>query len=160
VAKALSAILLVTTTVAAQADPSQYLCIAEQSAGFHYDKQTKAWGPQVFVTHQKYILRRLNDDDRKRLPAFFEKHPNMEWGFFQFGRTDPIALSTSESDLCCGPWDKASGDVRFDKDSLRFERAIYGAYIMQGAWIMHDEGKMAIENPDDLFIEIGKCSPF
>jgi hypothetical protein len=40
---ALSAILLVATTVAAQADPSQYLCVAEQSAGFHYDRQTKAW---------------------------------------------------------------------------------------------------------------------
>jgi hypothetical protein len=164
--KALSAILLVTTTIAAQADPSQYLCIAEQAAGLSYDKQTKAWGPQAFVTHKKYILRRLNDDDRKNKAALLKKYPNADWGFFDFEQAFPTALCNSEDSFHC-VW----GHMDFDKGSLRFERAYYSAYTAQGfletlrekepneykslADKYHDP-----ENPDDLAIEIGKCSPF
>jgi hypothetical protein len=85
VRKTLSTILLIATTTAAQADPSQYLCIAEQSAGFRYDKQTKAWAPHVFVTHQKYIFRQLNDDDRKNWRGLLKDSPNVNWAFFEFG---------------------------------------------------------------------------
>ena len=92
---ALLAILLVVTTVVAQADPSQYLCIAEQSAGLRYDKQTKAWAPQVFVTHKKYIFRQLNDDDRKSWRALLKDRPGVDWAFFEFGETIPISLCGS-----------------------------------------------------------------
>ena len=84
---ALSAILLAATTVAAQADPSQspseargqYLCIAEQSAGLRYDGKAKTWAAQPIFTDDRFILRRLNDDDRKT----WAKHSDAgRWGFF------------------------------------------------------------------------------
>jgi hypothetical protein len=46
-----------------RADPLQYLCVGERSAGLHYDSQANEWQPQAFSGH-KYIFRRLNDDDR------------------------------------------------------------------------------------------------
>jgi hypothetical protein len=163
---ALSAILLVATTVAAQADPSQYLCIAEQSAGLHYDKQTKVWGPQAFAAQSKYILRRLNDNDRENWPSLLKEHPNADWGFFSFGVNELMALCGSEFGLHCF-W----GDVLFEQDSLRFSRADYGAYLRQGSLetlrkkdpdeynSRVNKYKMDPDQPDDLFIEIGKRSP-
>jgi hypothetical protein len=75
--------LLVATTMAAQADPSQTLCIAEQ-------KSAVLW--QSRSTHEKYILRRLNDDDHKKLSFLLKHNPNADWGFFEFGKTFPTAL--------------------------------------------------------------------
>ena len=65
------AILAVTPAIAlaltmvAKADPNQYLCVVEQAAGLHYEKQTDAWGPQGFPPGRKYVLRRLTEDDLK-----------------------------------------------------------------------------------------------
>src|SRR5580700_3250095 len=75
----LAATLLVTTlTVAAEAEPSQYLCTGEQAAGIHYDNRTNAWKPQAFAAGKKYVLRRLNDDDRDKNGkwwALVDNHP-------------------------------------------------------------------------------------
>jgi len=60
-----SAVLLMALTFSAGAEPSQYLCTVDQTIGLHYDNQTKVWGPRAFLKN-KYILRRLTDDDRDK----------------------------------------------------------------------------------------------
>jgi hypothetical protein len=126
-ALALSAILLVAT---AQADPSQYLCTAERSVGLHYDQQAKAWAPQPFVPNDKFIFRRLNDEDHKHWP-------NAAWGFFKFGETWPTALC--EFGLRC-VW----GSVEFDNEDAL-------------TWRLYKDDP---NNPDDVIVEAGKCGTF
>jgi hypothetical protein len=127
----LSALLLVATAIAARADPSQYLCTAERSTELHYDRQARAWAPWAFVTDDKFILRRLNDDDRNN----WAKHSDAQWGFFKSGEALPTALCGF--DLRCF-W----GAVEFDKD-------------LSWRWY-----KDSPNNPDDWLIEAGKCSAF
>jgi hypothetical protein len=126
----------------AQADPSQYLCIAEQKSaglqGLHYGNLVTH---DNLVTHEKYILRRLNDDDHKNLSVLLKHNPNADWGFFKFGQTFPTALCKSgESGVVC-----FLGDMTFDKSSLRFSRAYYP--------------DADADLPDDFPVEIGTCSP-
>jgi hypothetical protein len=86
-------------------------------------------------------------------------------GVFEFGQTFPTALCNGENFFCS--W----GDISFDKGSLRFTRAFYRGYLDQGQLEAlrkdnPDEYKSMFdkyhdpESPDDLAIEIGKCSPF
>lgn len=92
-ALALSALLLVAATGAAQAEPS-YLCTAEQSATLHFDRQVRAWAPQAaFVSGDRFLLCRVNDDECNTW------HSDARWGFFKFGETLPMALC--DTDLNC-----------------------------------------------------------
>jgi hypothetical protein len=72
----LVAAFLFGTSMGAQADLSQYLCVVEQSAGLHYDQQMKSWAPQAFSTGRKYVLRRVNDDDRQQWADYFQSRPD------------------------------------------------------------------------------------
>jgi hypothetical protein len=90
--------LLVATTMVAQADPSQYLCIAEQKSAGLQQLQELRYGRHV--TQKKYILRRLNDDDHKNLSFLLKHNPNADWGFFEFGQTFPTALCKSRESGC------------------------------------------------------------
>jgi hypothetical protein len=56
-------------------------------------------------------------------------------------------------------------DAVFDGDTRRFEIVYHGAYVVQGFWEQRRResptAKLAADpsKPDDLFIEIGNCSP-
>ena len=126
---ALSAILLVATSTVAQADPSQYLCLAERSAALHYDKQAKTWAAQAFVPNDKFVLRRLSDDERKNWRS------NAKWGFFGLGETWPTALCGTEFDLTC-LW-----------GAVEFEPGL--------SWRLYKDNP---NNPGGVIIETGKCS--
>jgi|HubBroStandDraft_6_1064221.scaffolds.fasta_scaffold249613_1 hypothetical protein len=184
------AILAVTPAIAlaltmvAKADPNQYLCVVEQAAGLHYEKQTDAWGPQGFPPGRKYVLRRLTEDDLKGkyqdLLADM-KQAESNWGFFRESASDhlPVAACVEENIVIdntnipffnCHPI--KSSAMEFDKVSRRFMVAYNTGYISQGFWEQvrreyperyrdalirgeaHDPSR-----PDDLFVEIGKCSP-
>jgi hypothetical protein len=155
----------------ALADSNQYLCIVEHSTGLHYDPQSKAWGPQAFGG-RKYIMRRLTDDDRREWRVLLQGRPRANWVFFEFGDKFPTAIC-EESTQLPGRFDCLWAEVSFDKETNRFERIHRGAFIDQGFWEkMHQEDperygdllsrKQAndISHPDDIFLEIGKCSPF
>ena len=137
--KALSAILLVATlaegqslTAVAQAD--QYLCLAEQAAGLHYDGQAKTWAARPFATDDRFILRRLNDADRKT----WAKHSDAgRWGFFKIGETFPTALCGIDLNNCS--W----GAVEFDSKD--------GALTWR--WYHDNPSEL-----DGVVIETGKCS--
>jgi hypothetical protein len=170
---------LLATANPALAEPTQYVCIAEHSGGLHFDRQTGTWHAQVFVPG-KYILRRVTDRDRDRTQgkwwSSFEHHPDANWAFFDFGKDDPIPLTVcvegkddwSSRNLKCTPVVFVH-DAHFDKETRRFEVIVSGAYVSQGYWeqlrredpeefkqlpYKHDPS-----SPDDLFIQIGMCSP-
>ena len=134
-AKALCAILFVAaTTVAARAEPSQYLCVAEQSAGLHYNGKAKTWAAQPIFTDDRFVLRRLNDDDRKT----WAKHSDAgRWGFFKVGEALPTALCGIDLNNCS--W----GAVEFDNKD--------GALT----WRLYKDNPNEV---DGVVIEAGKCS--
>jgi hypothetical protein len=162
------AVAFLGASISAHADPSRYICVTEQSVGLHYNKQSQAWSPTSFAANRKYVLRQLNDDDRKQWSVLIKSHPKTDWAFFEIGNDVPIALCTDDLLFSC-----AWGSMIFDKSSLRFERANYGGYTSQGYWEklrseksdQYDSGvkyhrAVDPDKPDDLFFEIGKCSPF
>jgi hypothetical protein len=108
------------------------LCIAEQAAGLHYDGQGKTWAAQPFVTDDKFILRRLNNDDRKNW------HSDARWGFFKFGEALPTALCGFDLNNC------AWGAVEFDNNDSALTWRLY-----------KDTSEL-----DGVVIEAGKCSAF
>ena len=170
--KTLAVLVLLGTSVGAKAaDPSQYLCVVEQSAGLHYDKQNQSWAPQSFSSARKYVLRRVNDDDRREWAGLFKMHPNATSIFVELGNNFPTALCEGLGFLSCRIY--AGGDIAFDPQTLRFEIAHYGGYLDQGVWEHFRSEKPddydrlvkrgSIGNPDnpaDLFFEIGRCSSF
>jgi hypothetical protein len=112
------------------------LCVAERSTELHYDSQARAWGaPRAFVTDDKFILRRLNDDDRN---TWAKRSDARRWGFFKVGEALPTALCGI--DLKCF-W---GGAVEF--------------YTKDGApltwrWYRDNPGEL-----DGVVIETGHCS--
>jgi hypothetical protein len=159
--------------VAARADPTQYLCTVEHAAGLHYDKQTHAWRPQEFGS-KKYVLRRLTAEDRDEkkgaYPFLLKDNPKANWAFYSYDADKPMPLASCIEDndsvmsemLYCQP---IVLDAQFDKDTRRFEIIYHGAYVSQGFWEQRRREdptrKLAGDpsKPDDLFIEIGNCSP-
>jgi hypothetical protein len=166
--RTLAAIFLFVTSMGAQAEPSQYLCVVEQSAGLHYDRQTKSWAPQAFSTGRKYVLRRVNDDVRQQWADYFRSRPKANWIFLELGDHSPTALCEDMS----GCLAFTGGRVDFDQNSLRFELSNSGSYVSQGIWEQHrsehpDDYNKPLrlrppdpDNPDDLYFAIGRCSPF
>jgi hypothetical protein len=170
--RSLAAVFLFGTSMGSQADPSQYLCVVEQSAGFHYDKQTKSWVPQAFGTARKYVLRRVNDDDRHEWAFLLKNRPHVNWVYLELGNKFPEALCENFSYGCRT---LAGGQVAFDQNTLRFELTHAGGYLDQGVWEhfrsenpddydravrLHQKTVGDPDNPADLYFEIGRCSPF
>ena len=99
------------------------------SAALHYDKQAKTWAAQAFVPNDKFVLRRLNDDERKTWRS------KAEWGFFGLEETWPTALCGTEFDLTC-LW-----------GAVEFEPGL--------SWRLYKDNP---NNPGGVIIETGKCS--
>jgi hypothetical protein len=174
--------LLIVLPTGGRAEPNQYLCVVEATGGLHYDSQTNVWLPQAFRPGKKYVLRRLTNDDRDKTKgkwwSTLEYHPEANWAFFEFGKDDPMPLVTCFEDdpkaILASHFNcrRSVFDGSFDKDSRRFEMVGHGGYISQGFWEQHRrenpqqyEGALSHgrvgdpTKPDDLFIEIGRCSP-
>ena len=127
------------------------------------------------------MLRRLNDDDSMLIPwnneelkKLFVNRPKPSWAFFVYGKEDLAYATCVEGGeflgrrFICQP---EVSDAGFDKDSRRFEMVYHGGYIQQGFWEQlrreePDRYKLLCSqkqpndpsHPDDLFIEIGRCS--
>jgi hypothetical protein len=114
--------------------------VAEQSATMHFDRQARTWAPVVaFVSGDRFILRRLNDDERKTW------HSDAWWGFFGVGEALPKALCTFDLNNC------AWGAVEFDDNSS-------GATDTDAlTWHWYRDNP---NDPDGLVIQAGKCSAF
>ncbi|WP_158300760.1 hypothetical protein [Chromobacterium sp. ATCC 53434] len=158
------------------ADPSAYICTVEKSAGLHYDGQTKAWWPRAFAPGKQYMLRKLTEENLKEhkhrmLQNLDLTKPN--WAFWDSKLLVASCIEDTSivkfSELMCRP---IIAMVDFDKDSRRFEVSHHGAYVEQGFWrqlqledseqykqgLINKHGGDA-DHPDDVFVEVGTCSP-
>ncbi len=171
---------------AADAASNQYLCITESMGGLHYDAKTQSWRPQAFKADGKYVLRRINDDDRRRWGALLKK-PNWaalkkpgalpvpeeidvvgDWAFFRFEDNRPLMGCKEERVeliFCEETLPRGDGPSILDIDlgytgSRRFEIVYRGGYIFQGFAERYKRPSDEPFQPADLAIEVGKCSPF
>ncbi|MET4070631.1 hypothetical protein ABID58_005438 [Bradyrhizobium sp. S3.2.6] len=167
-------VLVMAWSDPANAEPSQYVCTAEHAAGLHFDRQAGTWGVKEFGA-SKYNLRRLTEGDRDKSKSKYwpllERHPKANWAFFKIGGDQEMPLVACFEDKAdkvlsnlfrCEP---IVHDARFDKDTRRFEVIVSGGYVDQGFWEQYrreNPGNTVAQDPsrpDDLFIEIGTCSP-
>jgi len=128
-------LLMVSTNIFAN---ESYLCIADKATGFSFNKQSKTYESGNFnVSKSKYIL----------------KNNNNTWEWTDFGR---------KYSLCKGSFN-ASGifgcgggveEVTFNKNNLRYVKTSIFGYLAGG-----DKNSKIKDGENDLYIEIGECSP-
>jgi hypothetical protein len=131
-------------------EPSSYLCVADKSSGFTFNKTGKAWQTTTFnVTESKYIFRVANEVDRSTMPS-------ANWVVVKVGQSSPVAscgeaLGDSDVLICEG-----FESFRFHKKNLRF----LGLYSI-GYWSddLEDPNSVFAEGKNTPSMQIGKCSP-
>jgi hypothetical protein len=133
---ALALFLLVLPTAAAAAENPKYLCIADQSNGFKYDKALRAWRPAQFdVEGKRYIVKQSGNFIR--------------WDAFG---GDPalgsVCMEFQNSGLfTCDGMQR----ITFSNKSLRYMLVYEIGYVK--------DSMQAAEVGDTPYIEIGTCSP-
>ncbi len=140
-------VFIVWFTLTGAALAQQYLCVAEQAAGFSYDKATKEWKNATFKASSKYLISKADGT----------------WGAFQvtrIGDDSPFIFCKSDfneaSFLLCSAGLAAIGDFNFNKTNGRYlYSSPFGYYN-----VLPEANNITDENSDTPFLEIGKCSPF
>lgn len=165
-------------TTSARAEPSQYLCAAESAGGLHFDRDAQVWRAQEFRA-RKYMLRRLTDADRDKSSKWWGLlvgHSQANWAFFEYGKENPMPLTACvEVEEGLGQGFRCQSiiqDARFDKETRRFEVLVGGGFVTQGFWEQFrretpaefakllERGRAGDPSkPDDLYVEVGTCSP-
>jgi hypothetical protein len=93
----------------------------------------------------------------------YKNLPKVNWAFFYFGDDFPRQRCVEGEPFV--PQFTCIPSASFDKESLRFEIINHGSYIDQGFWERerreHPKAPLPVDptHPDDLGIEIGRCSP-
>ena len=135
----------VSTELSAQNPrPGSYLCITDQVSGFAFDAQSSKWVATTFVANQRFILRRVRDDDQDR-------YMNSKWTLSEFGQRSPMLfcrndISNETHILSCDSYFL----LMFNYDTLRFQLIYPIGYVNPAP---NHEGE------DTPAIQIGKCSP-
>ena len=128
------------TSLAANADETSYICVADSATGFLF--QNGEWRSQHFRTDSKFIVRPGNDSIPER---------GDPWVVVRLGETYSIARCDgfdAESGWLnsCSGW---LGDLKFNRKTLKYLRTYTAGYVNA------DPGK---ENDNNPLIEIGRCS--
>ena len=122
------------TPAIAQVD--SYLCIADQSTGFAFDKSTEQWSAKNFnVSENKYIVRRIRTEEsvfldwQGEIPEIICRQ-----------RINVRSLTCDESN---------HADFFFSAKTMRYMKVSAFGYLVPFDQV----------GDDTPFIEIGKCSP-
>lgn len=138
--------LLVATSVWAQ---ERYLCVAEMSTGFAFNKQNKSWHSTTFKTDEKFIV-------RKPLPADGAGLQKSAWLIAKLGDTFPT--SSCEKDFYNNETLFCEGlqTFKFSKKTMRF----LSGYLI-GYWSddVGSTSQVFSEGQNTPNLTIGKCSP-
>ena len=133
-------VFIVWFTLTGAALAQQYLCVAEQAAGFSYDKEKKEWKTTTFGVRSKYVVSKAEG----------AKHA---FEVTEIGKTVPSFYCESDFDrlgfLRCP---NALGEFKFNKDNGRYLSSYLAGY--------YDMLSEEHEGSDTPYLEIGKCSPF
>lgn len=122
----------------------QYLCVAEHSTGFSYNKVTKEWENANFKADEKYVIAKADGT----------KHA---WQVTEIGKTSPSFRCESDFTeygyLSCPG---IGGDFNFNKKNGRF----LFSYLIGYYTVIPEVNQGKDEGSDTPLIGIGKCSPF
>lgn len=136
---------ILAITMPAQASAQSWLCIADMSTGFSYNKTLNKWEHTRFnVDDERLIIKPSTGTSRA-------------YEVFEFGNTSNIAAATCGSApneygfLFC---DGLFGEFKFNSKNLRYVRTYIAGYVE----ILPDN-LFSKEGNDTPNIEIGKCSP-
>lgn len=146
-----TSVLLVLVIAVNPASGEAYICIAEKSTGFKYERN-QGWEEMKFVTDDKYIIRHPNNDERDYIARIYEE-TNLDWILSELGEKD---IWPCEGDIDKGILDckVLFEDFRFSAKYLRFINYNAGSYInFQSSDIDHEYRK-----PFTPYIQIGQCS--
>lgn len=122
----------------------QYLCAADKSSGFSFNKSTKEWTHTTFKANSKYVI---SESDNK----------NSAFVIREIGDSMIIAWckdSFNEANfLFC---DGLGGSFKLNRVNGRYISANLIGYVN----VVPSANKITDETSDTPYIEIGKCSRF
>lgn len=127
---------------ASAAQAESYLCVADKSAGFYFDKQSKTWDTTTFKAGQKYlVVRGKAEGDSSGAAAWLVKEVGEE-----------SAAAVCDRDFNEYGYLHCSGfhEFRMNRKNGRFLMAYFIGYVSAG--IVGKEGE------DTPNMAIGKCS--
>ncbi|SFL38498.1 hypothetical protein SAMN05216302_10744 [Nitrosomonas aestuarii] len=117
-------------------DEAAYLCVVEESTGFHFENGK--WGRAHFnVSEEKFIIRKIKPDE-----LYFNKdHP---YGVYRLGKNSASLRCKAGKNIVC---DAGLGELLFSPESGRFIKTYPIGY-----WDGSDN------NEDTPNISRGRCS--
>jgi len=124
----------------------QYICTANKSTGFSYNKATKEWNSTHFKADSKYLF--STSKDKK-----------YTYKVSKFGSKSPVALCnqlfSDHGSIQCN--EGFGTDFRFNKENGRYLFIMgFGYYFVRP----DTPNGTKDEGSDTPFMEIGKCLPF
>lgn len=131
-------ILLSATSAVAE----QYVCIAEHTTGFRYNRSSESWSPVTFLASKKLVVTVSKSSDYE----FEVKTLGSKYDFPEFTCEDAF---NEYGYLFC----EGFGEFRMNKNTLRFQSYYPIGYVAAD----FDEEHQATNNPS---LTIGKCSSF
>lgn len=129
----------------------KYLCVAELSTGFKYDRDEKKWEQADFKAGSKYIIGKTDEVEEK----LFDK--KFVFKVSQLGDNDSKYFCKEGFDSVGNLSCTGAGQFNFNKKNGRYLFVYPMGYVNVlpgGRYFQTDE------ESDTPFIEIGKCSPF
>lgn len=131
----------------ANAAPSDsYICVADHSVGFSYNKSTREWGPTTFKTTEKLLIARATPDEKKRGFSWMIKELGSD--FPSFGCKDDF---TDRGSLSC----KGFGDFMFNQRNGRYLSTYMIGYVGDR---LGPETSIGEEGANTPAMTVGKCS--
>lgn len=139
-----SAIALLFSGTAVASDA--YLCIADLSTGFSFNKDTGEWHRANFAAGEKYVLSKAKEG---------------EWVVMKMGQDHPLLRCPGDfnagNNLICSD---GINDFRMNRHLLRYLRAFLIGYYVDYSDLKGLPGIPAMkEGGDTPELEIGKCAP-
>jgi len=140
----LLAVLMLSSTSACA---ESYLCIADQAAGFSFNKGQKKWSATTFNATEKFIIKRQSAEQK----IFYK---NAAWVVTRFGSSSGL-LANCEKDfndvgmLFC----EGIVNFHFNKKNMRFLSTFAIGYV---SYIPGDE--LLDEGKNTPSMNIGACS--
>jgi hypothetical protein len=134
---------------------NQWLCIAEQAAGMHYDEKKQEWLATIFKPGARFLIRHTRKGDLTNEGDFSNDVDERGWSIAQFGANfgseceggRNLNFNTKDILRC----ENIFSLLLFNKQALVFQNYHSGEFIFP-KW--QKEGRH-----DTPSIEIGHCSP-
>ena len=127
-----------------------YLCIADHSTGFAFDKNSKQWSTSGFKSGNKYLISR-------------SKQPGYVWEVKNFGETDTLAACKGDFNDVGVIYCEGFETFRFSRRNLRFLSIYALGYwndsVNSSGDKKSDIDRMFEEGKNTPGMSIGKCSP-